>query len=403
MTIVGIRDLEGISFRLRLPHIWNIINPMEEPVLDAERQKQAKEYARLSRRLFLVDLGLGGLYVIAWLGFGWSASLRDLLLGFTANPWLLVIGYALVFGGIYYLINLPLSYYEGFVLPHRYGISTQTLAGWVSDQVKGGLLAGVLGGLLLEIIYLVLRVAPDTWWLWAAGILLLFSVLLANLAPVLLMPIFYKFAPLGDDYAELAQRLMRLAEQAGARVRGVYKFDMSRRTTAANAALTGLGNTRRIILGDTLLNEFTSDEIETVLAHELGHHVHKDIPLGILLDSLFTLAGLYLANLILQLGVRLFGFQGPADIAALPIFALAIGAFGLLTMPLTNGFSRWRERRADEYALQTTGKPQAFASAMTRLANQNLADADPEPWVEFLLYSHPALGKRIQMAESWKT
>jgi STE24 endopeptidase len=375
---------------------------MEQPVLDVERQKQAKEYARLSRRLFLVDLGLGGLYVIAWLVFGWSAGLRDYLLGFTANPWLLVIGYALVFGGIYYLINLPLAYYEGFVLPQRYGISTQTLRGWVSDQLKGAVLAGVLGGLLLEIIYLVLRLAPDTWWLWAAGILLLFSVLLANLAPVLLMPIFYKFAPLGDEYAELAQRLMRLADQAGARVRGVYKFDMSRRTTAANAALTGLGNTRRIILGDTLLNEFTSDEIETVLAHELGHHVHKDIPLGILLDSLFTLAGLYLANLILQLGVRLFGFQGPADIAALPIFALAIGAFGLLTMPLTNGFSRWRERRADEYALQATGKPQAFASAMTRLANQNLADADPEPWVEFLLHSHPALGKRIHMAESWK-
>jgi STE24 endopeptidase len=375
---------------------------LEQPVLDAERQKQARQYARISRRLFVLDLGLGGLYVIAWLVFGWSASLRNFLLGWTSNDWLLVLGYAIVFSGIYLLIDLPLSYYEGFILPHRFGISTQTLGGWVSDQVKGLLLAGMLGGLLLEIIYLVLRLAPDTWWLWAAGILLLFSVLLANLAPVLLMPIFYKFAPLGDEHAELAGRLMRLADQAGARVRGVYKFDMSRRTTAANAALTGLGNTRRIILGDTLLDEFTSDEIETVLAHELGHHVHKDIPMGIVLDSLFTLAGLYLSNLILQLGVRIFGFQGPADIAALPIFALAIGAFGLVTMPLTNGFSRWRERRADEYALQTTGNPQAFASAMTRLANQNLAEADPEPWVEFLLYSHPALGKRIHMAESWK-
>jgi Zn-dependent protease with chaperone function len=373
----------------------------EQPVLDAERQQQAKQYARISRRLFVLDLGLGGLYVIAWLVFGWSASLRNFLLGWTTNDWLLVLGYAIVFGGIYLLIDLPLSYYEGFSLPHRFGISTQTLGGWVSDQVKGLLLAGVLGGLLLEIIYFVLRLAPDTWWLWAAGILLLFSVLLANLAPVLLMPIFYKFTPLGDEHAELADRLMRLADQAGARVRGVYKFDMSRRTTAANAALTGLGNTRRIILGDTLLDEFSSDEIETVLAHELGHHVHKDIPMGILLDSLFTLVGLYLANLILQLGVRLFGFQGPADIAALPIFALAVGVFGLVTMPLTNGFSRWRERRADEYALQSTGKPQAFASAMTRLANQNLAEADPEPWVEFLLYSHPALGKRIAMARDY--
>jgi Zn-dependent protease with chaperone function len=374
---------------------------MDQPVLDEGRQKQAKEYARISRRLFLVDLGMGGLYVVAWLVFGWSASVRSLLLGWTANQWLLVLAYAVIFGGIYYLIDLPLTYYEDFVLPHRYGISTQTLAGWIGDQVKGGLLAGVLGGLLLEMIYAVLRIAPDTWWLWAAGILLLFSVLLANLAPVLIMPIFYKFVPLGDEYAELAQRLMRLADQAGAHVRGVYKFDMSRRTTAANAALTGLGNTRRIILGDTLLNEFTSDEIETVLAHELGHHVHRDIPMGIVLDSVITLAGLYLANLILQLGVRIFGFNGPADIAALPIFALAIGAFGLVTMPLANGFSRWRERRADEYALQATGKPQAFASAMTRLANQNLADVDPEPWVEFLLYSHPALGRRIAMAQAY--
>ncbi len=380
---------------------WNIIIPMEQPVLDDERQKQAKQYARISRRLFLVDLGLGGLYVIAWLAFGWSASLRNFLLGLTSNDWLLVIGYLLVFGGIYYLINLPLSYYEGFVLPHRYQISTQTLAGWIADQVKGGLLAAALGGLLLEIIYAVLRAAPDTWWLWAAGILLLFSVLLANLAPVLFMPIFYKFVPLDDEYADLVQRLMRLADQAGAHVRGVYKFDMSRRTTAANAALTGLGNTRRIILGDTLLSEFTTEEIETVLAHELGHHVHKDIPLGIVLDSLFTLVGLYFANLVLQFGVQFFGFRGPADIAALPVFALAIGVFGLVTMPLSNAFSRWRERRADEYALQATGKSQAFASAMTRLANQNLADADPEPWVEFLLYSHPALSKRIAMAKGY--
>jgi STE24 endopeptidase len=380
---------------------WNIIIPMEQPVLDGERQKQAKQYARISRRLFLVDLGLGGVYVIAWLAFGWSANLRNYLLGLTTNDWLLVIGYLLMFGGIYYLINLPLSYYEGFVLPHRYQISTQTLAGWIGDQVKGGLLAAALGGLLLEIIYAVLRAAPHTWWLWAAGILLLFSVLLANLAPVLFMPIFYKFVPLDDEYADLAQRLMRLADQAGAHVRGVYKFDMSRRTTAANAALTGLGNTRRIILGDTLLSEFTSEEIETVLAHELGHHVHKDIPIGIVLDSLFTLVGLYFANLVLQLGVQFFGFRGPADIAALPVFALAIGVFGLVTMPLSNAFSRWRERRADEYALQATGMSQAFASAMTRLANQNLADADPEPWVEFLLLSHPALSKRIAMAKGY--
>jgi len=369
--------------------------------LDPETQKRAKVYARISRRLMVVDLGLGGLYVFAWLFFGWSAGLKAALLNWTANEWLLVIAYAAVFGAIYYLITLPLSYYEGFVLPHRFEMSTQTLGGWISDQVKSLLLGAILGGLILEIIYAVLRAFPDTWWLWAAGIMLLFSVILANLAPVLLMPIFYKFTPLGDEYAELAERLVRLAERSGTHVRGVFKFDMSRRTKAANAALTGLGNTRRIILGDTLLAEFSSDEIETVLAHELGHHVHKDIPIGMAIESIMTLVGLYLASLGLNWGAAYFGFSGPSDIASLPVFMLVIGVYGLVTMPLTNAFSRWRERRADLYALQTTGKNEAFASAMTRLANQNLSDADPEPWVEWLLYSHPALSKRIEMARSF--
>jgi STE24 endopeptidase len=175
---------------------------------------------------------------------------------------------------------------------------------------------------------------------------------------------------------------------------------MSRRTKQANAALIGLGNTRRIILGDTLLSEFTPDEIEAVLAHELGHHVNKDIPMGIAAQTLMTLVGLYLASLGLRWGAQTFGFTGPDDIAALPVFALVMGVYGLVTLPLGNAFSRWREHRADEYALRATGKGAAFASAFTRLANQNLADADPEPWIEFLLYSHPALSKRIALAQS---
>jgi STE24 endopeptidase len=224
-------------------------------------------------------------------------------------------------------------------------------------------------------------------------------VLLANLAPVLLLPLFYKFKPLSDDHADLVNRLLRLAEQAGTHVRGVYQFDMSRRTKAANAALTGLGNTRRILLGDTLLNDFTSDEIVTVLAHELAHHVHKDIPIGIIVESAVTLIGLFLASLGLTWGVEAFGFQGPADIAALPLLALVMGAYGLLTMPLTNAYSRWRERRADEYALIATGDGPAYASALARLANQNLADADPPGWMVFLFYSHPPLNRRIAMAQ----
>jgi STE24 endopeptidase len=373
---------------------------MDDLNLDPERQAQAKRYARINRRLMLLDLLLGLAYILVWLVSGWSQALREWLSAGIDQEWLLVAAYALLFGGIYYLLDLPISYYSGFVLPHRFSLSNQTFSGWVGDQVKGALVGGLVAFIVLQVIYLVLRAYPETWWLWAAGFLLLFSVLLANLAPILLMPLFYKFKPLEEEYAGLAERLVRLSERSGARVKGVYQFDMSRRTKAANAALTGLGNTRRIILGDTLLKEFSEDEIETVLAHELGHHVHRDIPLGMAVESMTTLAGLYLASLGLKWGVGYFGFEGVWDIAALPLFLLVMGAYGLVTMPLGNAFSRWRERRADAYALQATGKGGAYASALTRLANQNLADADPEPWVEFLLHSHPALSKRIAMAES---
>lgn len=374
---------------------------MSEITLDPERQEQAKEYARIRRRLMVVDLALGGLYALVWLLGGLSVGLRDYLLQWTDNVGLLVAGFVLIFGGIYFLLDLPLGYYSGFVLPHRYGLSTQTLSGWVVDLIKSVLLGGILGLLVIEIIYYVLRISPDLWWLWAGLILLFFSVILANLAPVLLMPLFYKFVPLEEEHADLVDRLMNLADRAGTHVRGVYQFDMSRRTKAANAAITGLGNTRRIILGDTLINEFSPDEVETILAHELGHQVHRDIPIGILVESIITLGGLYLASLGLQWGVEVFGFEGVADIAAFPLFGLVVGAYGMVTMPLGNAFSRWRERRADEYALKTTCNGQAYASALTRLANQNLAEADPEPWVEVLLYSHPALNKRIAMAESY--
>jgi STE24 endopeptidase len=380
-----------------------IVQPPSEAAIDPERQKQAKIYARISRRLMLVDLAFGMLYLVAWLAFGWSKALKEYLHIFTTNEWLLVAAFAAVFGGLFLLLNLPLSYYEGFVLPHRFDLSTQSLRGWVIDQIKMALLGGVLGLFVLEVIYAVLRAFPETWWIYAAGILLLLNVILASLAPVLFFPIFYKFVPLGEEYAEVQERLIRLFENAGRRVRGVYQFDMSRRTKAANAALVGLGNTRRIILGDTLLKEFRPDEIETVLAHELGHHVHKDLPLGILVESAITVVGLYLASLGLSSGVASLGFEGVADIAALPLFILVMSAYGLLTMPLTNGYSRWREREADAYALHVTGNGRAYASALARLTNQNLADADPQPWEEFLLYSHPALSKRIAMAEGSST
>lgn len=375
---------------------------MTKATLDPNKQTQAKEYSRIRRRLMVLDLALAGVYAILWLATGWSIKLRDYLQELTNNEWLVVAGFMLIFGGIYFVIDLPLGYYSGFILPHRYELSNQTLSGWVLDQVKGVLVGGILGLVVIEIVYFVLRISPDLWWLWVGLILLVFNVILANLAPVLLMPLFFKFVPLEDEHTDLVDRLMNLADRAGTRVRGVYMFDMSRRTKAANAAVTGLGNTRRILLGDTLINEFTDDEIETVLAHELGHQVHRDIPIGILVESVITLGGLYLAALVLQWSVEALSFISISDVAAMPLFGLVMGLYGLIIMPIGNAYSRQRETRADEYALRMTGKGAAYASALTRLANQNLAEADPEPWEEMLLYSHPALNKRIAMAENYQ-
>lgn len=368
-------------------------------MLNPERQKQARTYAQIRRRLYLLDLGLGAVYVLAWIFSGVSPWLRDQIHHLTPATWLSVPLFALAFGLVYKIIFFPLDYFSGYVLPHRYRQSTQTLRAWLVDQLKEGVLTGVLGLVILEIVYALLGVAPRAWWLWMALVMLAFTVLLSNLAPILIFPIFYKFTLLTDE--ELADRLTRLANRAGARVQGVYTFDMSRKTVAANAALMGLGNTRRIVLGDTLLENFTAAEIETVLAHELGHHVHKDVPLGIAVQSVIMLGGFWLADGVMRWGIAALGYTGLTDPATLPLLLVALAVFGLVTMPLSNGWSRWREVKADTYALRLTRQPQAFISAMTRLANQNLAEADPPAWVEFLLHSHPSIRKRVAMAQNF--
>ena len=369
------------------------------PAFDRDRQNQAKEYARIRRRLMLVDIALAFGYMLVWLVTGLSIWWRDQVLLVTTNPWLTILLFAAGLGALYTVIGAPLSYYSGFVLPHRYRLSHQTLGAWLWDQIKAMAIGGLLAAIVLEVVYYLLRVAPTTWWLWAALVMFTLSVLLSNLAPVLIFPLFYKFIPLQNQ--ELRDRLLRLAGRAGTHVGGVYTFDESRKTSTANAALVGLGNTRRIVLADTLVKFFSGDEIETVLAHEMGHHVHRDLIQGIMVQSLLNLVGFWLVGMIMRWGVVAFGFEGVADPAGLPLLALALTAYGLIVMPAGNAWSRWRERLADRYAVEATGNATAFASAMTRLADQNLADAQPPAWVEFLLHSHPSISKRVAMARRY--
>ncbi len=376
------------------------ITVMVSETIDPQRQEKAKEYARIRRLLLVVDLSLAAALLLLFIFSGASSILKEGITGLTEDDWAIVALYLAALFTLYSFLTLPLSYYSGFVLPHRYGLSTQTLRAWLWDQVKGGLLGLVLGTLVMEVIYYLLRAFPNHWWLLTGAFILFFTVVLSNLTPILIVPLFFKLTPASDE--ELVERLTRLAQRAGTQVQGVFTMDLSSKTKAANAALMGLGNTRRVVLGDTLYERYTPDEIGAILAHELGHHVHRDIWQGIILQTLGTLVGLYLVHLSLKWGAAYFAFEGPGDIAAFPLFALIMGAFGVISMPLGNTYSRWRERAADEYALRATEDPEAFISAMVKLANQNLADVDPEPWIEFVLYSHPAISKRIRHGEAFR-
>jgi len=384
----------------------DIQQQQQQVELDLDRQQKAKEYARIRRRLSFLSLGIGVVGVFILLFTNLASWLGDRLQGLSWQPiagWfpLQILVYFLILILAYEIITAPIAFYSGFVLPHRYGLSTMSLKSWLGDLFKGLALGLVLEVLVIEFVYALLAFQPQTWWLWVALALLFFSVVMANLAPVLILPIFYKFTPLPEG--ELTKRLLALAERAHTRVRGVFTMQMSNKTTAANAALMGLGNTRRIVVGDTMLDRYSPDEIEVVLAHELGHHVHHDIWKLIISQSILMLGGLYLVNVVLHWVVETqHMFVGLADAATLPLLLALMGAFGLIVMPVGNGLSRAIEYQADEYALQATRMVGPFKSAMTRLANQNLADVEPSPVVEFLFHDHPSINKRLKHADAFE-
>jgi STE24 endopeptidase len=377
--------------------------PQQEE-LDPDRQKKARTYARIRRRLSYVDMAIAAVGIIIFLTTDLKFWLRDSLHVLSWQPisgwypWQVLVYFLILMVG-YQIITAPISYYSGFILPHRYGISTMTLNGWLADLLKALVLGLILEGLVIELVYALLAAQPQIWWLEVAVVLLFFSVVMANLAPVLIFPIFYKFRPMPEG--ELTQRLLALAERAQTKVRGVFTMQMSSKTTAANASLMGLGNTRRIVVGDTMLDRYTPDEIEVVLAHELGHHVHHDIWKLIISQSLLMLGGLYLVNIVLHWAVTAQHYLGLADAATLPLLTALTGAFGLIVMPISNGYSRFVESQADEYALQSTRKIEPFKNAMTRVANQNLSEVEPSPIIEFLFHDHPSIGKRLKHADEF--
>ena len=360
---------------------------------------EVRKYNRIRRWLGIGDFVLGFGLLLVLLLTGWTGSIRDTAYGLASQGYVLAVFlYVVILILITKALGLGMEYY-GFRLEHRYNLSNQRLRSWAWDEVKGLLLMIVLAGILVELLYFVIRQFPQHWWILAWIGFLVISVLLAQLAPVLLFPIFYKFEPLQNE--ELKTRLVRLGEHAGTRVRGVYKWNLSEKSKKANAALTGLGNTRRIILADTLLDNYSADEIEAVLAHELGHHVHKHIVKGIAVEAGVTFVGFWAANWVLQYSIdRWHLFETISDFANLPLLVLIFVALSFLLMPALNAFSRYNERQADRYAFEHAAI-QPFISSMNKLASQNMAERTPSRWVEWWFHSHPSISRRVTAAEAW--
>src|ERR1700689_202378 len=340
---------------------------------------QARRYNRIHRWLGIADFVIGSAFLVVVLSTGWTGWLRDLAYrcGFQHYA-LAVFLYLLFLLLISKALGLGFDYY-GFRLERRFQLSTQKFRSWIWDEVKGFLVGLVLAGIVVELLYFMIRQFPQHWWLITWALFMGLFILLAQLAPVVLFPIFYKFEPLDNE--DLRRRLIQLGERAGTRVRGVYRWKLSEKSKKANAALTGLGATRRIILADTLLDNYTADEIEAVLAHELGHHVHRHILKSIFVQAGITLFGFWLANEVLRYAVeRRNMFETMSDFANLPLLILVSTVLSLLLMPALNAYSRFNERQADRYCFESVASVVPFISSMNKLAEQNLAEKTPARW-----------------------
>jgi STE24 endopeptidase len=336
-----------------------------------------------------------------------SAVVRDASISIAARiasaSWLAgvtVLVYVLLLSAINEVGSLPLGFYSDWLLEKRYALSNESLSAWVLDRIKAFALGVAMGGAAAALIYWCMRLWPERWWLAAGGAFALLIVGIANVAPVVILPLFYTVKPI--DNQALRTRLLALAERAGARVLGAYEWGLAEKTKKANAALAGIGGTRRILVSDTMLGEYSDEEIEVVLAHEIAHHVHGDIWKSIAFESALILAGFYAAAKLLRALMVPLGLRGIDDVSGLPLLLLAAGAVSIVMVPLAHAMSRAFERSADRFALNLTRNPSAFISAMRRLGAQNLAEEHPSKLTQWLFYRHPPLRERIAAAQTFK-
>jgi STE24 endopeptidase len=372
------------------------LEKLREIVPNPARQQKAREYTKLLRGGSFIKLGIGALLLLVLLLTPASTTLASLLA--SPFPWSATL-YLLTLAAGYGAIVSPLSYYYGFVLSHRYGLSKQNLESWLRDKVKASGLELLLGLCLVIIVYWLIGHLPALWWLATALIMFVVSLILTWLTPTFLIPLFFRLKPLEEG--ELKERLVNLARRAGVDIAECFTMDLSSKANTANAMLSGWGKSRRIIFSDTLLRGYSQDEIEVTLAHELGHRLHHDVPKLIGIQAVTFLLAFCLSSLALRAGVVLFSLQGISDIAGLPWLVLILAMLFLLLQPALNWCSRRLERAADETALALTNNPKAFIALMAKLTDQNLTEAEPSRWTKLLFYDHPPYNERVKLAHDY--
>jgi STE24 endopeptidase len=360
----------------------------------------ASEKARTYTRIKLISgLAASSLsFLLLLVAYGYTREIESIARSVSDSDYLTLIIFACIIGIVESAVTLPLGYYSGYHVEHRYGLSTQSMGRWAWERLKGFLVTLPIASGLLLFLYYCLRTYADWWWLPVSIAIAILSVVLARFAPVVIFPLFYKFKPIEEE--SLKGRILDLCSTARVHVDGIFTFNMSKNTKKVNAGFTGIGKARRIILGDTLVQEFSEEEIETVFAHELGHYKHRHIVIGILTGMVSTFAGLFVVAHLYAWSLALFGFTSLTQIAALPLLALWLALFGLVTTPIGNLLSRRHEHQADAYAVTQTGNRKAYISALQKLARTNLADPEPHPFIEFLFHSHPSIARRIRTIES---
>jgi len=370
---------------------------------EQQRLQQAIKYQKSKHTLYFLDQGYTVVFLLLFCFLGISAWVRRMAEKVVKLRFFVIALFIFAFVIIQFIIFFPLQYYS-FGLEHKYNLSNQSFTGWLGDYSKELLVSLIVMLVLFEGVYFLIKKSPKRWWIYVSAVFVLFTVIAVNLAPILILPLFNKYTPLPNG--ELRDRLVRLSEKAGVKTEAIYTMDMSKQTKKVNAMFTGLGKTKRIALGDNLIRHLTTDEVETVIAHEMAHNIFQHIWKIIVLNAILSALGFFIMYLVMGRMINRWRsrlkIESPSDVAGLPLFLLIFVIYSLIIMPVMPGYSRILEQQSDRFALDITHNKEAFISAMQKLVYLNLDDPDPNPIIEFLIYNHPATGKRIKFAQEYK-